>query len=154
MTRSSEIRWYVQWVMAVFAIPVGAVLLQFLLGELPKYLPFLNWIYNFQSMTMFGYLVFGTWPYYLLSWWIHYRVDKKEGFNFSWRESWRLKIGVYGVIGLILLQYFMHYLENQRIYTLNFMSYFVLPILLVSSIFFTGWISEMIVRWKQRNKSE
>ena len=154
LSPSSKTRWRIQFTLVLLALPVGALMLQFLNSELPQKIDFLKWFYAQVNLEVFLVNIFlGTWPYYLLSWWVHYRIDKKEGINFSWRESWRLKIGLFG--GILLTIHFSFkntWLQllpfHPNLYLLNYLALFMF---FVASIFFTGWVSEMLVRWKKQN---
>ena len=159
MSSSSKKRWCIQWAMVLFAIPVGGLLFELLVHELPQEVPFINWFYKVALLPLFFHkaaagLFAGLWPYYLLSWWVHYRVDKKEGFKFSWRESWRLKIGC-GSFMLAALFYWQidKWEEWVRATGFYYLYNVGFPLILFGSIFFTGWISEMMVRWKKLRTS-
>ena len=153
MSPSSRNRWTIQTVLVVLALPVGALMLQFLNSDLPQKNAFFKWLYSYLNLENFSVnIFFGTWPYYLLSWWVHYRVDKKERIKFALIESWRLKIGVVGSFLLLIHFSFKNTLLDllpfhRDLYLLN---YLMLFFFFITSIFLTGWISEMMMRWKQR----
>lgn len=154
MSPSSRSRWNIQITLVVLALPVGALMLQFLNGELPQKIDFIKWLYSHFDLENFLINIFlGTWPYYLFSWWVHHRVDKNEGLKFTWRESWRLKIGLLG--GILLTLHFsfkntlLQFLPfHPNLYLINYLALFMF---FVASIFFTGWVSEMMVRWKKHS---
>ena len=148
--------------MAVLAFPIGAITIT--LFEVIPY--FGNVVVGFSKMLPFGEFIsvalVAMSYYYLLSWWVHYRIDKNEGFDFAWRDSWRFKIGVYGLLFEVVYFLGASFIEElnkqyryklpEDIHYLNHflvLGYVAVPGVFIVSIFFTGWISEMMVRWKK-----
>ena len=166
MSPLSKTRWYIQWTMAALAFPIGAI--TFLMVEIiPHFGNVGVWVAKRLPFNEFFSLVVVFMSYYyLLSWWIHYRIDKKEGFDFAWRDSWRLKIGVYGLFFEVVYFWGASFVEDLNIkyryrlpediqYLNHFLvlGYVAVPGVFIVSIFFTGWISEMMRRWKNRDQA-
>lgn len=53
MSSSSKKRWCIQWAMVLFAIPVGGLLFELLVHELPQEVPFINWFYKVALLPLF-----------------------------------------------------------------------------------------------------
>jgi hypothetical protein len=146
---NNKTRWIIQIILIILAVPVGLALMMLLLVfELflknhgfymhsyicDKIYTIINW-----SMLM---------PYYAFSTWIHYLSDKGNNNMAAQYISNRLFIAIFGFLFLIGLWYTV----GKNGIGPDFWM-FLLP-LIIWSIFFTAWLSEVIIRWKQRNKSE
>jgi hypothetical protein len=128
-------RWVLQFVMIVLAVPVGAFSLAILVGVIeyhntPKILKvFLS---NHAIAVALS-------PYYFLSIYIHYCADKNIKFDDPFYSDWRFLITVIPAGFFIILSIL------SQIDKMTFLLWQV-----PWSIFFTAWISGLIVRLRQK----
>lgn len=131
MYLNNTIRWSIQWLLVVLALPAILVL-----TAVSHYFAYDKFIYDISKRWLF----FGDFhsilslyfPYYLLSIFIHYKYDKNIKFSYLWYESSRMYISL------------LYVLWYQVVKGKDIVFFSLVPF----SIFITGWISELIIRIK------